>query len=454
MKNLESVLKTLEPDLIATLCEWLKIPSLKSEALPNAPFGAELRKMLDVAIAKCKEMGFETCDYDGYIADAKLGEGSDEDALAILAHLDLVPVGDGWTKDPFGGTISDGKIYGRGAIDDKGPLLSALFALYAVKLAGIPLKRKITFMLGCDEESGMDDVKYYAKHAVMPKQGFSPDAVFPLINIEKGMVGIELKADLAKEGLQLLSFNVGERSNVVPGSASVVFKGDGTLLQQAYAFCEKKGWEAVGKAENGMVHLTVKGINGHAAMPHLALNAIGIMLLILKELGAQGALKQLADQLGFDYSGKGLGIQSEDTISGPLTCNLGIIRSDGQTLKINLDIRYPILLDGHRLKNIIADYLPGFNVVESSFKEPHYVPESSVLVQSLLDAYHQVTGLEKKALAIGGGTYGRMLQEGVAFGANFPGETDMAHQADEYISIKSLIDSFHIYAYAIAKLAG
>ena len=169
-------------------------------------------------------LGFPTKTFDGYIGHADLGEGSDEDALAILAHVDVVPVGSGWKKEPFGAQIEDGKIFGRGTSDDKGPAVAALYAMAAVKQAGIPLKRKVRLILGCDEESGWEDIDHYNKVATMPRMGFSPDAAYPVINIEKGGYGLELRAAPSHEGLRILSFDVGERPNVVPGLAT----GDGS----------------------------------------------------------------------------------------------------------------------------------------------------------------------------------------------------------------------------------
>ena len=151
-----------------------------------------------------------------------MGEGSDEDALAILAHVDVVPVGDGWTREPFGGAVEGSTMYGRGTSDDKGPLAAALYAMYAVKEAGIPLKRKVKLIIGCDEESGWEDIDYYKTVAILPRSGFSPDATYPVINIEKGGCHFRLAGPLSREGLKILSFSVGERFNVIPGSATAI----------------------------------------------------------------------------------------------------------------------------------------------------------------------------------------------------------------------------------------
>lgn len=444
---------SMREPMVATLREWIKIPSLKEDAQPGAPFGPALRTMLDRTLKDCQALGFEVKDYDGYAGDAKMGTGSDEDALGILAHVDVVPVGDGWTREPFGAQLEGDILYGRGTNDDKGPLAAALYAMVAVKQAGIPLKRKVTLIFGCDEESGMEDMKHYKKVATMPRTGFSPDASYPIINLEKGMVGLELKADVPEDGLRVLELNVGERRNVIPGKASALVAGDEGFIQKVAEISKQQGWPVEARMENGAVRILATGINGHAAYPETARNAIGQLLITLKALGATGPLAILADAIGIDSYGVGLGIGSQDKASGPLTCNLGIIRIKEGKLFATLDIRYPLMVAGERIRDVVAARLPGIAVSQESFKLPHYVPESSELVQGLLEAYHQVTGREKGTLSTGGGTYARMLEEGVAFGASFPEDPDVAHQADEHVSIDKLMQSMHIFAHAIINLA-
>ena len=455
MKELDKVLDSLKDEMISTVQEWVRVPSVANEDVQTgAPFGPVVRQMLDKAMEDADKLGFKTEIFDGFIGHADLGEGDDEEALAILAHLDVVPVGSGWTLEPFGAQIKDGKVYGRGTSDDKGPAVAAMYAMKAVQQAGIPLKRKVRLILGCDEESNWKDIEHYKKVAHMPRMGFSPDACYPVINIEKGMCGLGLTAPITGEGLEILSFDVGERPNVVPGQAVATIKGGIELAEKAGQISRKYGWPVAAEARDGIVTLTATGINGHAAMPESARNAIGQMLITLRDLGAEGPIKTLADAIGTEYNGESLGIKVEDKISGPLTCNMGIIRVNAQRVYARLDIRFPLLVNPEMLTHVIRQHLPGITVEDARAKTPHYVPENSELVQSLLDAYHEISGLEKKALAIGGGTYARSLREGVAFGAAFPDEEDVAHQADEYISIESLTKSMKIIAYAIVKLAG
>lgn len=454
VSKLDGILNDLRQPMLETLKQWVRIPSVKDTPAPGAPFGTALRAMLDRAMEDCEKLGLDARGFDGYIGHADMGEGADEDALAILAHVDVVPVGDGWTMEPFGAQVKDGKLYGRGVSDDKGPAVAALYAMHAVQLAGIPLKRKVRLILGCDEESGWQDIDHYKQVATMPRMGFSPDGSYPVISLEKGMFRARLVGETSGEGLQVIRFDVGDRPNVVPGQATATVRGDEALAHRAEEIAAGYGWPLTASHEDGVVTLHAIGINGHAAMPWHARNAIGQVLLTLRDLGAQGALKVLADAIGTQHDGKGLGIALSDGMSGPLTCNLGIIRvSDGQ-VSAQLDIRCPLMTNPEMLEKMLALHVPGLELRDVGFRPPHFVPAQSELVTQLLDAYHEVTGLPRETLAIGGGTYARSLKQGVAFGAQFPDDEDVAHQADEYMKLESLYKNMRVFAYAIVKLAG
>ena len=175
MQDLSIIIDELREEMIQTLKGWIQVPSVKTAPEPGAPFGREVRRALDLVLSDAATMGFETRNFDGYAGDVRMGPLG-VDPLAILVHLDVVPAGDGWTVPPFAAEIEDGRMYGRGMSDDKGPAAAALYAMYAMKKAGLPLKREVRLIFGCDEESGWECMKYYMAHCVMPRTGFSPDA--------------------------------------------------------------------------------------------------------------------------------------------------------------------------------------------------------------------------------------------------------------------------------------
>ncbi len=464
-KKLFDIVDSYRGDILATLQKWIAVPSIGAESAgENAPFGKDVRRMLDTALQDAADMGFETQEFDGYAMHAQMGQG--DKTMGMLCHLDVVPVGDGWTKDPWGGEIENGKIYGRGTADDKGCAVIALYAMKAVREAGIPLKHAVRLILGCDEETGMTDMRHYASKVKMPDYGFSPDAEFPVINIEKGHVNLRLSGCAEQEdggAVRVLKFNAGERANVVPGTAkALLWAGDEQALRSALeAIIGETGFElTLTSCGKERYELRAKGQGSHASMPELGKNAAGMLLIALKKLGIGGSMGKmistLADRLGMEGDGKSLGIACEDDQSGKLTCNLGILRGDETHLSAVLDIRAPICcrydtLFGQVLRTLRSSGL----ALELLGESPVYhVDKDHEVVKGLIDAYTRVTGQQGYAFAIGGGTYSRMMPNCVAFGPNFPGDTDMCHMPDEYMDIEKIMLSAKIYALAIARLAG
>ncbi len=443
-------LDAMEPLMIELVTKWVQTPSVKAEPAPHAPFGKDVRKMLDVAMADAKDMGFAVRDFDGYACDITLGDAPE--AIAVLGHLDVVPVGDGWRVPPFSATREGDKILGRGTNDDKGPSIAALLAMKAIKDAGVPLKRSIRMILGCDEESGWEDMAYYTTHAEMPEIGFSPDASFPLINTEKGMLQAVVTAPAAKTGLQVKSLFTGERMNVIPGESVAVLEGGEALAEAVKAYAEKTGMPYKAEVTADGVRVTAEGIPGHAAYPEGRRNAIGMMLLLLKELGVEGAFRTLADAVGMESDGKSLGCACEDQVSGALTCNMGILHLENGVVTATLDMRCPVEADLDALEASAKAHLPGFKFEVAEKKAPHHVPADTELVSNLLAAYHEETGAPAEAQSTGGGTYAKVLKQGVAFGAAFPEDEDLAHQANEYATISGLMKAARIYANALMRL--
>ena len=261
--QISTLIDSYRDELIATLSRWIEVPSVKDEPAPGAPFGKEVRRMLDLAMADAAAMGFEPRDFDGYACDLTLGDAPE--AVAVLGHLDVVPAGDGWQTPAFTAVIDGDRIIGRGSIDDKGPALAALYAMRAIKEAGVPLKKSIRMILGCDEESGWEDMAYYAAHADMPEVGFSPDASFPIINTEKAMLHAFITAPLAEGGLQVKQLWTGERVNVIPGECKALLEGGADLAEKVAAYAVKTGLPYTSVVTADGVWVTAEGIPGHSA---------------------------------------------------------------------------------------------------------------------------------------------------------------------------------------------
>lgn len=450
--KLDAALKALETDMIETLQRWIRVPSVRAErSAQNAPFGENVRHALDTAMADIERLGMEPRDIDGYCCDVEIGGG--EETVAVLAHLDVVPEGDGWQEEPYGAKIVDGCMIGRGTSDDKGPGVAALFAMKAIMDAGIPLKRRCRLILGCDEECGMEDLTYYEEKIGLPQMGFSPDANFPLINTEKGITAMKLNAKLTDE--RIVSIASGTRSNVVPGMATALLKGDWREAAVQAFIVEDEDCSIQTELVDGQTKITVTGVPAHASTPEKGKNAAKMLLAVLAGMEVGGeAVKLLVEAAGEGDAGEKLGIAGGDAVSGPLTINLGLLFAQEGELSVTFDCRYPVFFDGQKVRSTVEKRLApaGFVMEPGSDSKPHHVPESSELVVRLMDVYNGITGEHAKPFAIGGGTYARHLKEGVAFGMLFPGDPELEHQANESIRLESLVKAARIYAYAIVAL--
>ncbi|HIS94322.1 MAG TPA: Sapep family Mn(2+)-dependent dipeptidase [Candidatus Ventricola gallistercoris] len=450
--KLDAALKALEGDMTETLARWVRVPSVRAErSAGNAPFGAQVRRALEVAMEDMARLGMNPRDVDGYCCDAEIGTG--DEVIAVLAHLDVVPEGEGWHHDPYGAEIVNGRMVGRGTSDDKGPGVAALFAMKAIVDAGIPLRRRCRLILGCDEECGMQDLEYYEQKIGLPAKGFSPDAEFPLINTEKGIM--QMKLDAPMDDARLLKIACGTRCNVVPGTATALLAGDWREAAAEAFQVEDEDCQIETALEDGNTRLTVTGVPAHASTPEKGKNAAKMLLAVLHRLEIGGAPVALLDEAaGEGDEGVGLGIAGSDAVSGRLTINLGLLSAGEGKISVTFDCRYPVFFSDETIGATVQKRLApaGFVMEPQHASHPHHVPESSELVKKLMDVYNGITGEQARPFAIGGGTYARHLQEGVAFGMLFQGEPELAHQADESIDLANFAKAARIYAYAIVAL--
>lgn len=463
---MEEVLKRKE-DLIKDLQGILKIKSVLDEenSTPNAPLGQGVKDALQYLLDLGEKDGFTTKNVGDLAGHLEMGDG--KDLLGILCHVDVVPEGDGWSVDPYGGEVKDGKIYSRGASDDKGPTMAAYYAMKIVKELGLPIEKRVRMIIGTDEESNWRCVEHYFKHEEMPSIGFAPDADFPIINAEKGIADYDIVLPFSvieeQADITLLSFQSGRRYNMVPDFASAVltFDGEKTDILQRYSdFLQKIGLKGKYFIDNGELHLELEGVSAHGMEPKNGKNAGLLLTTFLNELDLDTSAKRYIDfavNILFDQSrGEGLGVQYQDEITGDLTINVGkMVYEVNSGGRFGLNMRYPVTFDMEKNKKIINDKVneKGFVIENFSDSKPHHVDANTDLVKTLQKVYEEQTGEKAELLSIGGGTYARSLKSGVAFGALFPGRPDVMHQKDEFMFIEDLIKATAIYAQAIFELA-
>ena len=462
-KTIDNYLTEHEHEMIQALSAAIAIPSVKDPATASsrAPFGREVGRALELMLRTAEARQFRSENMENYVGRVRWG--GDGIQYAVLTHVDVVPEGTGWTVPPFAGTVKDGRLYGRGSTDDKGPAVATIFALAAARAAlqaqHIEPRNSIMLLFGTDEESGWGDFDYYSKKYGVPEAGFSPDAEFPIVNGEKGILNLQLVGHGTRGGI-LRHLEGGTRSNVVPQHAEALLVADREKLQRLRGLIERlpRGDFSVNATldESGLV-VAVEGAAAHASTPEQGRNAIGKLLEVLDAvhcLEDDQSLQFLARDIGTEWTGRRIGIDFADEISGPLTLNLGTLHVDHDDSTAVINIRYPIKVTSKQVTDQFVDKLLGTRVefTVASDSVPHYVDPGTPLIQTLQKAYTEYTGTEARCFSIGGGTYARAIPGAVAFGPLFPGQPMTEHGPDEYIDIASLLKATRIYAYAMAEL--
>ena len=459
--NWKEEVKKYQDDFLEDLKELLRIDSVRNddEATDEFPVGPGPAKALHKVLEIGKRDGFETKQLENWAGHIEYGDG--DEILGVLGHVDVVPVGSGWDTDPFDPVIKDGKLYARGSSDDKGPTMAAYYALKIIKELDLPVNKKIRVIIGTDEESEWQGLAHYLENEQMPDLGFSPDGNFPIINGEKGNYEIDIETKASNEGdLTLVLFEAGLRSNMVPQDATAkIATEDPEALRDAFdAFISDQPVEGNAEIDSQTVTLNVVGKAAHGSKPQIGVNAATYLAVFLNTLDLGGDAKTFTNlvetYLHDDPYGEKLGVAQEDDVMGNLTSNPGVFRfEDGDKGLITVNMRYAVG-DNDMLTSQVTNTLTGEDVKihVKKGKVPHYVPGDDPLVQTLLDVYARQTGFEAHEQVIGGGTYGRLLDRGVAFGALFPDSTDTMHQANEFMTIDDLMNAMAIYAEAIYEL--
>ncbi len=462
-EKIEAYFADKQEQIVADICRLIAIKSEREEPKPGMPFGEGPCKALLEGQKMAEEMGFTTKNFDNYVVSAEM---NDKPAyLGILAHLDVVSEGSGWTFPPYEGTVQDGRIYGRGSADDKGPAVVAMWALKAAREINPNLSKGCRLILGSAEETGSEDLEYYLPKEPAPPLSFSPDAEYPVINIEKGgykpVFGANWEEDKALP--RVTSVRGGTTTNIVTRECDAWVEG--MALADVQAACAKHqqltGVEFTANEENGLVHVHSLGVSAHAASPEGGKNAQIAMMGLLADLPlavsrGQKAIFDLARLFPFgDNYGKAMGVDLEDDISGKLTLVFSKLQFSLTGFEAQFDSRCPICANDDNVRNVVKKHFIscGFEIFSRDHMfAPHHTPAESELVQTLLRTYEQYTGLKGECLAIGGGTYVHEIEGGVAFGCALPGTDNRMHGADEFAIIEELMLSAKMFTQIILEL--
>jgi predicted dipeptidase len=443
-ENFDTYLAAQHKPLKNALIELVRIPSVCDEGTGGYPFGKHVDQALRKALQIASDLGFRTKYGDGgYYGYAEVGEG--REMLGILGHLDVVPAGKltDWKRNPFDPAEKDGLLYGRGTQDDKGPLLASLFAVKALLDAGVKFNKRVRFIFGTDEETLWRCINRYKEIEDSPTMGFSPDARFPLIYAEKGLLQLKLESQNQTE----VRLSGGSAFNSVP---DMIFY-EGVLQDELVSKLDELGFPYEWK-EDG---IEIKGKAAHAMITEHGINAISRLCIALHAIGVESkAINFIAQQLGEDPYATRIFGECSDEPSGKLKFNVGLINI-GKKEQISIDSRIPVTISKDEIvkKLSAAAAAYGLEYKEFDWLAPLYLSKDNPVIQTLLKVYHQYSGDEtSEPIALGGATYARAFDNCVAFGPLFPGELLTEHEPNERASMENLYRAMNIYAYAIFKL--
>ena len=414
-------------DTVRSIVDVIRFDSSMKPAEDGCPFGKEAAECLQFFLKLAESMGFETRNYDNYVGEVIFGEGKD---FAVLAHLDVVPAGSGWNYPPFGGVINDDpsdggvtgkKIWGRGAMDDKGPAVSCLYAMKALKDQGVRPNRTIKLIVGCNEEAGWKCIEHYNQVAVMPEEGFTPDANFPVIYAEKGI--LHFSVSFPMEDAPFTAFSAGERVNMVCDEATAFLKRKAAGKLVGY---ENTVEGTHFSYDNSTNILRVSGKSAHGSTPQLGANALEATIKFFASFDERFA--NIYDVLFADS----LGLKSIEDETGTLTLSPDLAEYKDGVLTITADVRFPATHTKEEVLDKLAE--AGLNVSVVNYQAPLYNDPDGALISTLTRVWNEATGKSDSPVAIGGGTYARALKCGAAFGPEMDGEEATIHQANEYVT--------------------
>lgn len=455
-KAIEEKIEGYRDDILRDLGALVAIPSVRGNAKDGMPFGEKSYEALQFVLKRAEDMGFQTKNVGSYAGHAEYGKGDEYAAVAV--HVDVVPAGEGWKHEPFSMQEEEGKIYGRGVSDDKGPAICALYGLKAIADLGITGERRLRVIFGAGEETGMEDLTAYFTEEPYPVMGFSPDGGYPAVNREAGILNILAKFK-AYDSV-VTRFYGGLVYNAVPAYA-VCYVDDKSsqvdaLNEHAKSFSHGE-YGIKASADRGKIKLESTGLACHAGDAGSGFNAVLNLIRFLADYyqeKAGRAFCQIAQYIGIETDGTSLGIACDDQVSRRLVLNVGKINFENGKGEIAIDIRYPVMAKSEPIVETMKEKLSLCSLVLEEDHKPLYVREDSPLIRVLSEVYRESTGKDMKLLAYTGGTYARhMGNMAVAFGASFgDGSDGNVHMCDEYMSVDRLMDHAKICAKAMAAL--
>lgn len=448
-----------QKELLTDIELLVSCPSISKENGGQRVYGADCAKALETMLALGEEYGFQTENADYYCGVITYGD--QPKSIGLWGHLDVVPEGNDWIYPPYACTRKGDFLIGRGVQDNKGPTIAGLYAMRCIRDLGLPMTHSIQQIVGCAEETGMSDVIHYVKHYEVPAFNIITDCGFPVCYGEKGIIECDLRSEPVSG--EVLAFNCGTVSNIVPDLAVMTLKDSDALQQKLLQLPA----EITVEQGTGSVTLTAHGLSKHAAFPEGSVNAAEKLCRAVLEAGLLSGKDRdifiTIHRICATTDGSAVHIACADELSGALTCVGGVMKLKQGSMVVSLNIRYPISAKSAQLQQAIRTCAEndGFELCHMHNSDPNYFDPSSPYVQSLTATYNRVMGTQEKPFVMGGGTYARKIPNAVAFGPGLPTDSSSlglpeghgpCHAPDECQSISNLYTALKIYVLALVEL--
>jgi succinyl-diaminopimelate desuccinylase len=401
--------------------------------------------------------------------------------LGLVVHGDVQPVEEtSWKVPPFAGVVRDGAVWGRGAADDKGPLVQALLALSALKASGPPLTHTVRLLVGTDEESENLDVKTYLKSHPAPDVSLVLDSAFPVVVGEKAWDGLTVTADpverAADKAWTVTLVEAGISPSIVPDYARLVLRwreGAPRWEEVAARVAQRKapsGTKVEVSRQGAELEIIARGRAAHSGVNleggRNALVALARAVEGELPAGSVDDLLAFARLAGKDLHGVSLGLPQDQW--GGFSVNVATLgthtslapKEDGKlTLVVNLRRPPPMTAaqSRARLEAVVRDFAKarGADLRAGGFfeDEPLAFDPQAKIVRRLMAAYARSTGRNDPPGISGGGTYAKRFPRAIAFGMWFPGKPYPGHDNDEHIAIEDLRQGAHVLLEALVDIA-
>jgi len=419
--------------------------------------------------SRAEALGLEFRSVDGRVEEITLPGGAR--VIGVLTHGDVQDVsGQRWSRPPWEGRLEQGRVYGRGSEDDKGPIVTTLHVFAALRDSGWPLDASLRLIVANGEECCWDEIPYYLERQSPPDVTVGFDASYPVTHAQKAWCRVTLTAapdpsgfdvrDAAVDGAwHVVSMVGGDGLSIIPerGEALLYRRDAGAdaidELRRAAERWAKENPPAriVVERQGEFARVEAIGRGGHSSTPEAGRNALGDLVAFLVEaaspLGSQGALADaLGRWVGTETDGQTLGLAHRDEVMGAVTVNLAYLERHEGAARARLTLRIPRGLDLATIERQLARRAAEFEarygaalVVEVHMPgPPHFVPPDGPLVQTLLEVWETVTGEPGRPVAIGGGTQARLFPDGVDFGPAHSMERYRGHGPDEYMTVEEI----------------